>query len=82
MVVFFTSLLPQFVAPGSGGSGALPLLGLLFCSMTFVWLTFYAVAVARVRGWLMRSRVRRAFDALTGTVLVALGLRLGLEVRS
>jgi RhtB (resistance to homoserine/threonine) family protein len=77
MVVFFTSLLPQFVAPGRGGFPALLLLGLLFCSMTFTWLALYAVAVARVRAWLLRSQVRRVLDAITGTVLVALGLRLG-----
>jgi RhtB (resistance to homoserine/threonine) family protein len=77
MVVFFTSLLPQFVTPGRGGFLVLLLLGLLFCAMTFTWLAFYAVAVARVRAWLLRSQVRRVLDAITGTVLVGLGLRLG-----
>jgi RhtB (resistance to homoserine/threonine) family protein len=75
MVVFFTSLLPQFVSP-AGGFAALLALGLTFCTMTFAWLTLYAVAVARARGWLLRSRVRRTLDAVTGTVLVVLGLRL------
>jgi RhtB (resistance to homoserine/threonine) family protein len=77
MVVFFTSLLPQFVTPGSGSFSALLLLGLLFCAMTFTWLACYAAAVAKARAWLLRSRVRRAIDAVTGTVLVAFGLRLG-----
>jgi RhtB (resistance to homoserine/threonine) family protein len=77
MVVFFTSLLPQFVGPGGGGFSRLLALGLLFCAMTFAWLSVYAVAVARVRARLLRSRVRRALDAVTGSVLVALGLRLG-----
>jgi threonine/homoserine/homoserine lactone efflux protein len=79
MVVFFTSLLPQFVGPGSGGFSALLVLGLLFAVMTFTWLALYAVAVAKVRGWLLRSRVRRVLDAITGTVLVALGVRLATE---
>ena len=82
MVVFFTSLLPQFVTPGRGGFLALLVLGLLFCAMTFAWLTFYAVAVARARAWLLRSQVRRVLDAITGTVLVALGLRLGASAGS
>jgi len=81
MVVFFTSLLPQFVTPGRGGFLPLLALGLLFCSLTFAWLSFYALAVAKVRGWLLRSHVRRALDAVTGTVLVALGLRLGTSGR-
>jgi threonine/homoserine/homoserine lactone efflux protein len=46
--------------------------------MTFVWLTFYAVAVARLRR-LMTATVRRALDAVTGVVLIALGLRLATE---
>jgi RhtB (resistance to homoserine/threonine) family protein len=79
MVVFFTSLLPQFVGPGGGGFSELLLLGLLFSVLTFSWLTLYAVAVAKARGWLLRSRVRRVLDAITGTVLVALGLRLATE---
>jgi RhtB (resistance to homoserine/threonine) family protein len=79
MVVFFTSLLPQFVGPGGGGFSSLLLLGLLFGVMTFSWLALYTVAVAKVRAWVLRTRVRRALDAITGTVLVALGLRLATE---
>jgi threonine/homoserine/homoserine lactone efflux protein len=41
----------------------------------------YAVAVAKARGRLLRSRVRRALDAATGTVLVARGLRLVTSTR-
>ena len=81
MVAFFTSLLPQF-APESGGALATLLaFGLLFCLLTFVWLTAYSFAVARARRLLARDRVRRALDALLGAVLVALGLRLALERR-
>jgi threonine/homoserine/homoserine lactone efflux protein len=76
MAVFFTSLLPQF-APG-GSFVALFLLGILFCVMTLSWLTLYAVAVERARH-LIGGRVRRALDAVTGIVLVALGLRLAAE---
>jgi threonine/homoserine/homoserine lactone efflux protein len=81
MAVFFTSLLPQF-APG-GGSTFLGLLalGLLFCAMTLCWLTAYAVVVARAGDVLRRPGIRRALEAVTGTVLVALGLRLATERR-
>ena len=72
MVVFFTSLLPQF-----GDAFATLLgLGLLFSLLTGIWLAGYAVAAARARRLLARERVRRAFDAVTGVVLVALGLRV------
>jgi threonine/homoserine/homoserine lactone efflux protein len=79
MVVFFTSLLPQFVTRGQGGFSGLLLLGLLFSLMTLMWLTAYAIAVTKARAFLLRSRVRRVLDAITGTVLVALGIRLASE---
>lgn len=76
MAVFFTSLLPQFAPAGSGSFAAMLALGLVFCTLTLLWLTAYAAAVDRAGDVLRRPAVRRALDALTGTVLVALGLRL------
>jgi threonine/homoserine/homoserine lactone efflux protein len=77
MAVFFTSLLPQF-APADGP--AFPVLfglGLLFCAMTFGWLCAYAAAVSKARRLLGRPRVRRTLDAVMGSALIALGVRLG-----
>jgi threonine/homoserine/homoserine lactone efflux protein len=79
MAAFFPSLLPQFVPAGEPAFLPLLLLGLLFCTMTLVWLTAYAVVVSRAQGLLRRSGVKRALEAATGTVLVALGLRLAAE---
>jgi threonine/homoserine/homoserine lactone efflux protein len=72
MAVFFTGLLPQFADSFAG----LLALGLLFCSLTFVWLSAYAVLVARAGDLFRRPAVRRAFDAVLGAVLAALGIRL------
>jgi threonine/homoserine/homoserine lactone efflux protein len=77
MAVFFTSLLPQF----GSSFAALLALGLVFCTMTLVWLSAYAVAVAKAGDVLERPAVKRAFDAVFGAVLVALGLRLAAEPR-
>ena len=77
MAVFFVSLLPQ--SAGSFSAGLM--LGAVFFSMTFAWLTSYAVAVARAGDVLRRPRVRRVVDRLTGTALVGLGLRLATERR-
>ena len=81
MAAFFPSLLPQFVPAGEPTFLPLLLLGLVFCSLTFVWLSAYAVVVARAGDLLRRPRIRRAMEALTGAVLVALGLRLAAEQR-
>jgi threonine/homoserine/homoserine lactone efflux protein len=68
MAAFFTSLLPQF---GSSFWEMLAL-GLTFCALTWTWLVAYATFIARVRA---APRVRRALDAVMGSVLVALGVR-------
>jgi len=75
MAVFFTSLLPQF----AGSFGAMLGLGLVFCSMTLIWLSAYALAVARAGDVLRRPRVRRIVDAVTGVALTLFGVRLAVE---
>ena len=72
MAVFFSSLLPQF----GESFAALLGLGLLFCALTMLWLSAYATILARAGDVLRRPRVRRTIDAVTGTALVALGVRL------
>ena len=80
MAVFFASLLPQFAPRGTASFVVLLALGFLFCAMTFVWLTVYAVAAARL-GRFLRGTAGRTLDAVTGMVLIALGLRLATEKR-
>jgi threonine/homoserine/homoserine lactone efflux protein len=72
MAVFFTSLLPQF----GESFAALLGFGLAFCALTLAWLSAYAAVVARAGDVLRRPRVRRTLDAVTGTALVTLGVRL------
>lgn len=79
MAAFFLSLLPQFVPPTAGSFVALLPLGLAFCLMTFGWLSLYAAVLHRLGPIMKRSRVRRARDAVSGTVLVALGIRVATE---
>lgn len=81
MAVFFTSLLPQFAPAGDASFRRLLALGLVFCAMTLAWLTAYAVGIARAGRLLRRAGPRRALEALSGTVLAALGLRLLAEHR-
>lgn len=81
MAAFFTSLLPQFAGGDRASFGALLLLALLFSAMTLVWLTAYVLVVARAGDVFRRTRVRRALEAITGTALIGLGLRLATERR-
>jgi threonine/homoserine/homoserine lactone efflux protein len=78
IAVFFASLLPQFVPSGQASFAAFLVFGLVFCALGLAWLSLYALAVDRLRA-IVVGPVRRALDAVTGFVLVALGLRLATE---
>jgi threonine/homoserine/homoserine lactone efflux protein len=77
MAIFFTSLLPQF----GSSFGALLLLGFVFACLTLVWLTAYGVAARKAGDVLLRPRIRRLLDAVTGVALVGLGVRVATERR-
>jgi threonine/homoserine/homoserine lactone efflux protein len=74
-------LLPQFVPHGGRAFIALLLLGILFSSMTLLWLSGYGFAVAKAGDLLRRGRVRRLLEAATGVVLIGLSCRLATEGR-
>lgn len=81
MAVFFASILPQFATAGEGMFSGLALLGIVFAGLTFMWLAFYAVALARLGHFLDRPQIRKPFEAIMGSLLVALGVRLAAEQR-
>jgi threonine/homoserine/homoserine lactone efflux protein len=68
-------------APGVGSGLQRSPRSALFCAMTLAWLVAYAVVVARAHATLMRPRVRRVVDTLTGVTLVAFGARPAAEQR-
>ena len=82
MAVFFTSLLPQFAPAGDTPFAVFAALGLTFCLLTLLWLTGYALVVARAGNVLRRPSVRRLLDAVTGLALVSFGIRLAAERRA
>jgi threonine/homoserine/homoserine lactone efflux protein len=69
MIVFVISFLPQFA--GHSSFFTLFGLGLIFCTMTFLWLSAYAAVVDRVGDFLRRGRIGRAVDRISGAVLIA-----------
>jgi threonine/homoserine/homoserine lactone efflux protein len=79
--IFFTSLLPQFV--DARRSVLLPslILGATFVAMTILWLALYCLLASRLIETITRPSVRAVMDRITGTVLIAIGLRLAAEHR-
>lgn len=83
IAAFFTSVFPQFVPTGAGSGAFLEIasLGFTFAAITLAWLAFYSWGIERIGAVLQRPKIRRALDAVMGTILVALGLRLATEQR-
>lgn len=81
IALVFTTLIPQFVESGDPAVARTILLAAIFIGMGLVWLTSYALLIAQVGVLLRRPVVRRAVNAITGTVLTAFGVRLALERR-
>jgi RhtB (resistance to homoserine/threonine) family protein len=81
IALVFTTLIPQFVDPNKPAVAQTLLLAASFICMGLVWLTAYALFVAKLGVVLKRPAFRRALNAVTGTVLTALGIRLAFEHR-
>jgi len=81
VALFYLTFLPQFIAPGEPVLRKSILLASVHITMGLVWLTAYAAFLDRLGGVLSRSRVKRRMEALTGAVLIALGLRLAVAER-
>jgi RhtB (resistance to homoserine/threonine) family protein len=79
--MFFTALLPQFVSPDDPALAVSLLLTSIAAATSLIWLTVYATIIPRAGDVLRRAPVRRAIDRVTGTVLIALGVRLALSKR-
>ncbi len=78
ILVFYLALLPQFVGPAApwwawlAHAWTLPLLGTCWCLLI-------VASVDRARNTLSRRNIRRALDALTGTVLLGFCAKLAAE---
>ena len=81
IAVFYGTLLPQFLSPGDPALAISLVLAGIHVAFGLAWLTTYAWLVTRAGDVLRRPRARRALDRLTGTVLVALGLRIAASSR-
>lgn len=81
IAAFFTSFLPQFVDPGEPVLLTSLALGGAFMLMGLAWLAFLGSTVASARTVISRPRVARAWNAVAGTALVALSLRLAATSR-
>jgi threonine/homoserine/homoserine lactone efflux protein len=79
--VFYTTLLPQFIAPSQPVLLTSVLLAGLFALIVTIWLGIYVLVLDRANAFFRRASVRRTLERATGLVLVGLGVRVALERR-
>lgn len=77
--VFFLTLLPQFIVPGEPAALRALQLALVFDLIGLAWLLLYSAMLSAIGGAVGRSGPRRVIRWVSGTVLVALGLRVAFE---
>jgi threonine/homoserine/homoserine lactone efflux protein len=75
-LLFYLSLLPQFVRPDQDAALQTLALALVFVATCFVVYVSVGLAFAAARARLSGQRVERTANGIAGTVLVALGIRM------
>ncbi|HYO35755.1 MAG TPA: LysE family translocator [Geodermatophilus sp.] len=80
IALVFLTVIPQFVSPGEPAftTGVLAAVVLVWAVL---WWRVFSLAVGALGPVLSRARVRTAVERVTGTVLIALGLRVALTDR-
>lgn len=81
IAAFMIAFYPQFVPADRPLFATTALLAVLQVAIEIVLYLALAAAVGRAGAWFRRPVIRRRLDAVSGTVLVALGLRVAAESR-
>jgi threonine/homoserine/homoserine lactone efflux protein len=77
--VFYMAFLPQFINPAHSALIQSLLLAGMHFIIAMIWQCLLALMVKQFKRWLQRPKVSQLFDAITGTVMIALGLRVAME---
>jgi threonine/homoserine/homoserine lactone efflux protein len=81
LAVFFIALFPQFVGQRGDVLPTTLAMAAMIVGFDFIWYSTLAVLASRAKAGFMRSRAGRWLERVTGSVLIALGLRVALESR-
>jgi threonine/homoserine/homoserine lactone efflux protein len=76
LAVFFIALFPQFIPDGDPVLPATILMASIIVVMDLVWFTVLALIVSRAKRALIERGWARRMEAVSGSVLMALGVRL------
>lgn len=74
--VFYVSFLPQFIPAGGDVLLFSILLAAIHAGLGILWFAFITLATRPASGFLRHAAVARTLDGITGSVLIAFGLRI------
>jgi threonine/homoserine/homoserine lactone efflux protein len=80
LAVFFVALFPQFLRPGTAVLPAALAMAGAIVALDVLWYGTLAYAVDRA-GAVLKPRVRRVLERVTGSVMIGLGVRLAVQPR-
>ncbi len=79
---FYVSFMPQFIPAGASVFGMSVAMAAIHAVLGLIWFAILIAATHPMANFLRRPQVTRAFDGLTGAILVAFGVRLLFDRRS
>jgi threonine/homoserine/homoserine lactone efflux protein len=80
LAVFFVALFPQFLSPHASVLPAALAMGATIVTFDVLWLGTLAWTIERV-GLLLRPRLRRRLERISGSVMVGLGIEIAAQAR-
>ena len=79
VAIFYLAFLPQFISPHDWVFGKSVLLAGIHFTEGIIWYTILIFSLGRMRGLLIRPRVKQGLEALSGAILIAFGVRLAVS---
>lgn len=79
IALLFLTMLPQFISPGEPRVLTSAVLTIVYVTVALVWWRLMSWLAGALRTALTKDTVRTAMEGITGTVMVALGVRVATE---
>lgn len=79
IALLFLTMLPQFISPGEPRVLTSVMLTIAFVTVALLWWRVTSWLAGALRTALTKDKVRTAMEGVTGTVMVALGVRVATE---
>ncbi|SCM83522.1 putative threonine efflux protein [uncultured Sporomusa sp.] len=77
--LFFLAFFPQFIHPGGNIVIQSLILTILYSLVSVTWYGLLVIFMGKLRHFLVRSETQKWLKAITGTILVGLGIRIALQ---